>query len=96
MVDFIKPQERGYTVYSKSGCPSCVEAKILLEDETDLPTLIINCDQYLLNNRSEFLEFIKENTGKECKMFPIIFYDDVFIGGFKETWRFFQAKKAFE
>ncbi len=77
------PVEKGFTVYSKSGCPNCDKIKILL-DENKLEYTIINCDNYLHENRSFFLEFIKLITREECKQFPIIFKDANYIGGYKE------------
>lgn len=86
-MNFVKPSNEGYTIYSKSGCPFCDKAKILLTDEI---VSVINCDPYLIN---EFLEFIKELTEKDHKSFPIIFRDAKFIGGYsdllnylKEDW----------
>ena len=52
------PAEKGFTVYSKSGCLNCDKIKILL-DENRLEYNVINCDTYLNENKSFFLEFIK-------------------------------------
>lgn len=91
---FIEPSKIGYTIYSKLDCPQCFKIKILLEEEPDVTTL--DCDLYLLNNRDGFLEFMNNIAGKECKIFPMVFYEGVFVGGFKETWKHYQELKAFE
>ena len=83
-MEFEKPSASGYTIYSKSGCSFCTKVKVLLEEE---PYTIIDCDQYLVddNIKQQFLLFIKNIAGKECRTFPMIFKDGIFIGGFTET-----------
>jgi glutaredoxin len=78
------PQQKGYTIYSKSNCSFCVKAKKHFEFEPIEP-LIINCDQYLETNRVGFLEFIQELAGREHKTFPMIFKDGIFIGGYEDS-----------
>jgi hypothetical protein len=51
----------------------------------ELPYEMINCDEYLLEDREGFLAFIKERAGKEYKTFPMVFADGKFLGGFSET-----------
>jgi len=46
---------------------------------------VIDCDEYLIEERNKFLEFIANLAGKEVKTFPIVFFDEKFVGGFKET-----------
>lgn len=79
-----KPIEKGFTIYSKSGCPNCLKVKAYLKQKNLILT-VINCDEYIIEDREFFLSFIKELAGKEVKMFPIIFYDGQFVGGFNET-----------
>ncbi len=85
------PSSHGFTVYSKSNCSDCSKVEILLEDycnEMDGNFIKINCDEYVNSkeNKEEFINFIK-NVGKidNIKTFPMVFYDGIFIGGFKET-----------
>jgi len=75
-----------YTIYTKSSCTYCVKVKELLK-EKGLSYSEINCDSDLETpeKKDTFLKLIKEITNKEYKTFPMIFRDDVFIGGFKET-----------
>ena len=84
--DFEKPSETNrYTVYSKSGCPNCKKVKELLESK-QIPFTIIDCDEYLIENKHGFLIFIQELTSQEWKTFPIVFNNRrQFIGGFIDT-----------
>jgi glutaredoxin len=94
MTEFTEPNAIGYTIYCKSECPFCVKAKILLEEEPNVT--IVDCDPYLASNREGFLEFIRNEAKKECKIFPMIFYAGEFIGGFKETFKFFDEQNSFK
>ena len=75
------PSNDSYTIYSKSGCPSCTKAKELLKFEK---VTIIDCDEYLIEDKQGFLEYMQNLIGKEYKTFPMIFKDGVFIGGFTD------------
>jgi len=85
-VDFILPSETGFTIYSKSGCPNCRNIKNLLENK-NIDFTIVDCDEYLLFERDNFLLFIKEMSKmSDIKLlFPILFKDGVFIGGYAEA-----------
>ena len=90
------PSENTYTIYSKSGCPYCVKAKKLIEKEG---IHIIDCDEYLIEDKEAFLIFIKNcaNEGTpEIKSFPIIFYKKQFIGGYAELVKFYEKQTAFD
>jgi glutaredoxin len=83
--EFTNPSETCYTIYSKSGCPNCTKVKELLQIR-NIPFVIINCDDYLLDNKPAFLEFIMNLTSREWKTFPIVFDNNSqFIGGFIDT-----------
>jgi glutaredoxin len=83
--NFEKPSKIEYTVYSKSGCSNCNKVKDLLKDK-NLSFIIIDCDEYLIENKPEFLQFIQELTSQEWKTFPIVFNSNSeFIGGFFDT-----------
>ena len=94
-MDYILPNSQGYTIYSKSGCPFCTKVKRLLEKEAPSP-LLVDCDDYLLENKEAFLIFIKEMAGKEYKTFPMIFHNGDFIGGFTETKEHYEKQSAFQ
>jgi len=83
-MDFEYPSNKGFTIYSKSGCPNCNKVKHLLQDN-NLTFNIVDCDEYIIEERDNFLHFIKELSQKESKEFPIIFHDGVFIGGYKNV-----------
>uniref|UniRef100_A0A6C0DCG9 Glutaredoxin domain-containing protein n=1 Tax=viral metagenome TaxID=1070528 RepID=A0A6C0DCG9_9ZZZZ len=93
-MEFEKPSEVGYTIYSKSRCPFCTKAKVLLEEE---PYTIIDCDMYLVDDttKQQFLLFIENIIGKEYRTFPMIFKDGEFIGGFTETKVYYDKERAF-
>lgn len=94
-MDYILPNSQGYTIYSKSGCPFCTKVKRLLEKEAHSP-LLVDCDDYLVENKDAFLVFIKEMAGKEYKTFPMIFHNGDFIGGFTETKEYYEKQSAFQ
>lgn len=93
-MDFKKPSTLIFTIYTKSGCPFCVKAKDLLLEKNYLFETV-DCDEYLSNNKEEFLKFIKEKAGKEYKMFPMVFRSSYFIGGYTETKKLIDLEDTF-
>jgi glutaredoxin len=85
----IEPLKNGITIYSKSGCPNCVNVKTLLKNyKTKHPEFefnIIDCDEFLIEDKSGFLSFIKNKTNEDRKIFPIVLINEKLIGGFAET-----------
>ena len=58
-----KPSEQhSYTIYSKSGCHYCTKAKKLIEKENPY---VIDCDEYLIEDKVGFLAFINEMAANE-------------------------------
>jgi glutaredoxin len=92
--EYIEPTTNNYTIYTKSGCPNCTKVKKFLESENEKP-LIIDCDEWLIEDKHAFLEFIREKAGKECKTFPMVFYNGEFLGGFDETKVYKEKQDAF-
>lgn len=89
------PNKHMFTIYTKTKCEYCTKAKILLEDN-NIEYLSINCDEYLMNNRDDFLCFIKDLTSRDWKTFPIIFNDTgVFVGGFTEMQKYLEKNINF-
>ena len=82
---FTEPVAKGYTIYTKPGCPYCVRVKNLLETRGVIGITLVECEDYLLETRDEFLAFIAARAGKEYKTFPMVFEDGQFIGGFMDT-----------
>ena len=72
------PSKKGFTIYSKSGCSNCTNVKKLLQ-ENKIEYLLIDCDEYLIEERDKFLDFIENICKKEIKIFPIIFFDGKFL-----------------
>jgi hypothetical protein len=61
----------------------------LLQNEP-VPPLYVDCDEFLLEDKQEFLNQMKSLIGHECKIFPMIFKNGIFLGGYME------AKKAYD
>ncbi len=83
-MEFAQPHLNGFTIYSKSGCHNCSKIKKLLT-EKHLFFLEVQCDEYLIEEKDNFLSFIENKIGKPWTTFPIIFYDGKFIGGYNEA-----------
>lgn len=74
------PLNYGITVYSKSGCAGCDAAVAYIED-MDLEMKYVLCDEFILEDRTYFLNVMKQMSGREIKYFPIIFKDGKYFGG---------------
>ena len=83
-MEYIDPNETNFTIYSRSGCHYCTKVKQLLKSKSYFFT-IINCDEYILEDRESFLNHMKSLTNTEIKGFPMVFYNKKFIGGYNET-----------
>jgi glutaredoxin len=83
-MEFEEPLKTGFTIYSKSGCINCNKVKNLIKEKNFLFALI-ECDEYVLEEKTNFLLFIREKANVEVKTFPMVFYENKFIGGFSET-----------
>ena len=79
-----EPLNEGYTIYSKSGCINCNKLKKIFKEKR-IGFVEVQCDEYLIENKDFFLSFIKQKTQKEFNVFPMIFYNANFIGGYSET-----------
>jgi glutaredoxin len=94
-MEFEAPSETIYTIYSKSGCTYCVKVKKLLQEKKYAFDLI-DCDDYLIEDKEGFLNYIKEVAGREYRTFPMVFRSGVFIGGFTETKQLIDKEEAFD
>lgn len=90
-----EPHKTQFTVYSKSGCINCSKVKNLLKDKSFIFS-IIDCDEFILENKEEFLLFIKNKIGKEYKIFPMVFDGDKFIGGYNELVKYLEQLLDFD
>ena len=86
-MEFISPENNGFTVYSKSGCPNCMSVKNLIKSKHFLMNEI-NCDEYLLDDKEGFLQFIEGIAQTSYRTFPMVFYEGRFIGGLTHTTEF--------
>lgn len=93
-MDFAEPLNTGFTIYTKSGCSNCTKVKKLLQENKILFTTI-DSNNYLIEEKENFLSFIKIKSNSEHKTFPIIFHDGVFIGGYQETVQFIDKLLSF-
>jgi glutaredoxin len=91
---FEKPKANGYTIYSKSGCPNCTKVKKYLTD-VNAAMSIIDCDEYLIESKEEFLKFIEDVAGKVVKIFPIVFFEKKLVGGYEDTEYHYNRITAF-
>jgi len=65
---------------------------MLLQNEP-VPPLYVDCDVFLLENKQEFLNQMKVLIGYEYKIFPMIFKNGIFIGGYTKTQEFYEQSK---
>jgi glutaredoxin len=89
-----EPEVIGFTIYTKSGCPNCNKMKQLLR-EKNLLYKIVDCDEYLIEDKPAFLSFINSqihgnttNNKDTPIFFPIVFSDNKYIGSYKEAIAF--------
>lgn len=94
-MEFQPPYTNKITIYSKSGCYYCLKTKDFLKSNNVLFE-VVDCDEYLFENREEFLEFIAKLAKKECKTFPMVFDGKKFIGGYKETTEYIDKLLSFD
>jgi glutaredoxin len=88
-MEYEPPSETTYTIYCKSGCPNCTKAKNLIKKENPM---IVDCDDYLIEDKEGFLDFMRFVIGKEYKVFPMIFKNGQFIGGYNELVKDYEKK----
>lgn len=82
-----RPSTEGYTIYTKSNCRACKETKSLLPNAN-----YIDCEGYL-EEVDEFLDFMW-SLAPTAKVFPMIFKDGKFIGGYNELVKDLAFKKS--
>lgn len=94
-MEFQAPSTKCFTIYSKSGCLFCRKIKQFLDFRKE-EYEIIDCDEYLIEDKPGFLKFIENLAGKPHTVFPIVFCMGKYIGGHDDTIRFVDKMKAFE
>jgi glutaredoxin len=94
-MDIPEPSNKQFTIYSKSGCPNCIKVKRLLQ-EKQINFTVVDCDEFILEDKDAFLKFIQNLANKEYKTFPMVFDDNnQFIGGFVETHEYIDTFLTF-
>lgn len=93
-MDYLKPIDGIYTIYTRSGCSYCKMVMELLKNE-DPPVDEVCCDEYIAHSKPKFFQFIKEISGQNHNTFPIVFLDGAFVGGYTETKSFLQYLTTF-
>jgi glutaredoxin len=81
------PASKDFTIYSKSSCINCRKIKDFLKLNKQ-SYIVIDCDDYLFEDKEFFLSFIKNYTKCDCKLFPIVFHNGQYIGGYDETTKY--------
>lgn len=91
-MSFEKPKKDIYTVYSISACKYCV--KVLDElKKRDIKYEVIKCDEYYLDDYDSFFLFMKEMHPFEELKFPMVFFNDTYIGGYTNTVQYLEEQQ---
>jgi glutaredoxin len=83
-MDYRSPQPTCFTIYSKSGCKNCTNVKKLL-NQKQISFIEINCDNYIIDSKIEFMQFINKIANSNISEFPIVFSNSIYIGCYNET-----------
>jgi len=94
-MEFIEPIKNTFTIYSKSGCKNCTKVKQFLQ-ENKIYYKVVDCDEYIIEDKETFLLFIKDVAQKEYNTFPMVFNDTKFIGGYNETVEYVKKILSFD
>ena len=94
-MEFEPPAENKFTVYSKSGCNNCVKIKNVLKEKNHEYNTV-DCDEYIIEEKDNFLQYIEKLAEKELKTFPIVFFNKKYIGGYKETIDYIEKHLFFD
>ena len=90
----LEPSKTDFTIYSKCGCSNCVKSKKYL-NSINIPYLVIECDEHLVEDRAGFLIFMTKLAKKEVKQFPIIFHCGKYVGGYNELKTYIDSQSLF-
>jgi len=83
-MEITAPDAKGFTIYSKSGCPNCTSVKKFIKEKHFFYSET-NCDEYILEDKEQFLNKIENIAQKSWKTFPMVFYEGKFVGGLTDT-----------
>ena len=83
-MDYLKPMDNMYTIYTKPGCIYCKMVIELLTTKNK-PIDEVSCEEYIAHSQPQFFQFIRELSGSNHRTFPVVFFNGQFIGGYTET-----------
>jgi glutaredoxin len=86
IVNFTYPNDKIWTIYTKSNCDYCTKVKKLLKSN-NINYVVVDSDEYIQDNKSKelFLSQMEYIIGKKYRTFPIVFNGINFIGGCVDT-----------
>ena len=90
-MDYLRPMDNMYTIYTKPGCIYCKMAIELLQTSTQSIDEV-PCEEYIAHSKPLFFQFIRELSGSNHRTFPIVFVNGRFIGGYTETKSFLESR----
>ena len=72
--NFTYPNDKIWTIYTKSNCDYCTGVKKLLKSN-GTSYITVECDEYIQNTKSKelFLSHMEYIIGKKYKTFPMVF-----------------------
>lgn len=83
-MEFQEPEQTGFCVYSKSNCKYCDMVKDLLT-KRGFEYKVFNCDEYLVEHKESFKEFINLHASCDTAGFPKVFNNGTFVGSYNAT-----------
>ena len=90
-MNYLRPMDNMYTIYTKPGCIYCKMAMELLNNKNksidEVP-----CEEYIAHSKPQFFQFIRELSGSNHSTFPVVFFHGKFIGGYTETKSFLESE----
>jgi glutaredoxin len=92
---FPKPIVNMINIYSKKESNICSKIQSLLEKE-NINYNIINCDEFLVDRKNEFIKFIKQLSNQEFNSIPMVFAGRLFIGGYNEVKTYIEIQEVFK
>jgi glutaredoxin len=88
MTSFPRPDALGYTLFSKHACVLCDKMKTVLLAR-NIPFTLAQCDDLLQGDtREPFIEHLKTLSNQAKIMFPLVFHNGCYIGGFADARKY--------
>ena len=85
-MEFVQPEQEGYTVFTKRECGDCEKVKALFQSK-QIKYVAKECDDYLVGaTRASFIQHLQHLMHAVTPVrFPLVFANGAFIGGFVAT-----------